>query len=285
MKTYRIPVGIVALVVAALIGAILICGAAPVLDWLERPWSGDAHHHLAMPIAWHARLMVAGWVVAIPLGILVARFFKILPTQNWPQELDKKTWWTWHRLLQALGYALAVGAICFVWNLPRQTGLLMAAHVAAGWTVVVFGGLQFLSGLLRGSKGAPADAAAGRAAQRGDHYDMTRRRIVFEYVHKSGGYIAVLLSWATAVMGLILVDAPRWMWLVIGLWWILVALCFSIWQRLGWCIDTYQAIWGPDPVHPGNALRPIGFGVRRAKFSTEPLPKTRTPDAQDQSHA
>ncbi|QUD90233.1 cytochrome b561 domain-containing protein [Phenylobacterium montanum] len=284
MKAYRIPIGIVAAAAAALIGALLTCGADPVVHWLMRPWSGDLHHHLAMPIAWHARLMVAGWVVAMPIGILVARFFKVLPSQNWPKELDNKTWWNWHRLLQALGYVLALGAIWLVWDLPRPTGLLMLLHVAAGWTVVTLGGLQILSGLLRGSKGAPADVATGRAAERGDHYDMTRRRIVFEHVHKAGGYVAVLLSWATAVMGLILVDAPRWMWLVIGLWWIVAALCFAIWQRLGLCIDTYQAIWGADPVHPGNTVRPIGFGVRRREFRPEQASNGRTANAQHQPH-
>ena len=34
-------------------------------------------------------------------------------------------------------------------------------------------------------------------------------------------------------------------------------------QRQGRCIDTYQAIWGPDPRHPGNRLKPVGWGVRR----------------------
>lgn len=28
-------------------------------------------------------------------------------------------------------------------------------------------------------------------------------------------------------------------------------------------IDTYQAIWGPDPEHPGAKRKPTGFGVRR----------------------
>jgi hypothetical protein len=40
---------------------------------------------------------------------------------------------------------------------------------------------------------------------------------------------------------------------------------FARWQRAGRCIDTYQAIWGPDPAHPGNRRPPVGWGVRRPR--------------------
>jgi hypothetical protein len=33
-------------------------------------------------------------------------------------------------------------------------------------------------------------------------------------------------------------------------------------QRRGLAVDTYQAIWGPDPQHPGNATPP-GWGMNR----------------------
>ena len=64
-------------------------------------------------------------------------------------------------------------------------------------------------------------------------------------------------------MGLLIVDAPRWMALILGVWWLILMAAFTRLQAAGRCIDTYQAIWGPDPAHPGNHLRPIGWGVRR----------------------
>ena len=65
------------------------------------------------------------------------------------------------------------------------------------------------------------------------------------------------------VAGLLLADAPRWMPLALGLWWLsLLGLAWQ-WQKQGRCIDTYQAIWGPDARHPGNHLPPIGWGIRR----------------------
>ncbi|MEN9629798.1 MAG: hypothetical protein RJA10_3026, partial [Pseudomonadota bacterium] len=64
-------------------------------------------------------------------------------------------------------------------------------------------------------------------------------------------------------LGLQVADAPRWMVLALAGWWLLLAVVACRLQQQGRCIDTYQAIWGPDPRHPGNHLKPVGWGVRR----------------------
>jgi hypothetical protein len=130
-----------------------------------------------------------------------------------------------------------------------------------GWTVMALGWLQVLGGLLRGTKGGPTDSRAVGLA--GDHYLMTPRRVAFERLHKIGGYVALVLALAVIPLGLALADAPRWMWLVIGGWWLVLAVAAVRLQQLGRCLDTYQAIWGPDPALPGNRLQPIGWGVSR----------------------
>ena len=92
---------------------------------------------------------------------------------------------------------------------------------------------------------------------------MSRRRRIFEHVHKALGYGALLLSALTLLAGLWVADAPRWMWLGLMCWWLaLVAVAVKL-QSEGRCIDTYQAIWGPDPLHPGAGVIPIGWGIRR----------------------
>jgi hypothetical protein len=98
---------------------------------------------------------------------------------------------------------------------------------------------------------------------RGDHYDMTPHRLHFERVHKGLGWLSVLAALAVLGLGLQVADAPRWMAGLLAVWWLLLAVLAWQWQRQGRCIDTYQAIWGPDPRHPGNRLKPIGWGVRR----------------------
>ena len=54
-------------------------------------------------------------------------------------------------------------------------------------------------------------------------------------------------------------NAPIFLWLVLGGWWALLILGFAYLQRMGKALDTYQAIWGPDPELPGNQREPIAF--------------------------
>jgi hypothetical protein len=152
-------------------------------------------------------------------------------------------------------------ALVLIWR-PRAFG--SSWHAWLGWVVVAACALQFLSAWLRGTKGGPTDPRPDGSLA-GDHYDMTVRRRVFEHLHKHLGYIAIALSMAAIGSGLWLVNAPRWMLLVIGLWWLVLIVVWSVLQRRGRAIDTYQAIWGPDQMHPGNAMLPIGWGVRRLR--------------------
>ena len=114
----------------------------------------------------------------------------------------------------------------------------------------------------RGSKGGPTSPAPD-GSPRGDHYDMTARRVAFERIHKSVGYTAMLAATLAIPTGLWAANAPVWMWALLACWWALLAAAFAGLQRRGLALDTYQAIWGPDPRHPGNRRAPIGWGVRR----------------------
>jgi hypothetical protein len=113
--------------------------------------------------------------------------------------------------------------------------------------VLAFGFVQFLAGWLRGTKGGPSEPQ-----MRGDHYDMTTHRLIFEYVHKSVGYLALGLAAGTILTGLWTANAPYWMWLMLGLWWLVLLAAALVLQARGRYVGSYQAIWGPDPVHPGN---------------------------------
>jgi hypothetical protein len=226
------------------------------IDWLLLPISGAAQHTLPANIAWHGRVMVLAWGLIVPLCVLGARYWKITPGQRWPEQLDHKAWWRAHLFGQLAGAALTVVGVSLV---ARNTSAL-AFHGLMGWTIVVLAAWQVLHGLLRGSKGGPTDAQL-----RGDHYDMTPRRLLFERAHKALGWLALALSIAAIVSGLLHADAPRWMLGMIGLWWMLLLVLGLRWQRAGRCIDTYQAIWGTSLKHPGNASarQPIGWRVKR----------------------
>jgi hypothetical protein len=222
-------------------------------------------HEIAVWAAWHGRLMVLAWVALLPLGMLVARFFKITPRQDWPRRLDNKFWWRSHLALQYSGVgAMTIAASLAWWNGDLWHSRL-PLHGIIGWIVVVLGWLQVLGGWLRGSKGGPQPSAEAPiyTAIPGDHYDMTMRRRVFERTHKSLGYIALLLASLAVTLGLRLADAPSWMGWAIGGIWVIGLYLFVRLQRAHYCIDTYQAIWGPDARHPGNRIAPIGVGVSR----------------------
>jgi hypothetical protein len=94
--------------------------------------------------------------------------------------------------------------------------------------------------------------------------------VVFERVHKSVGYLALTFAAAALVSGLWAANAPRWMWVVIGAFWVVLAAASLALQRRGMAIDTYQAIWGPDPSLPGAQHEPIGWGVRRLSPDERP---------------
>ncbi len=231
------------------------------IDWLLLPIDLSRSHDIGVHAMWHARLMTLGWAVLFPVGITIARFFKITPRQNWPHRLDNKLWWYAHLTLQYVAAAAMIVALAVLWQMPGRRGM-MHLHAVIGWTVIALCCTQFVGGWLRGSKGGPTDPAPDGSLS-GDHFNMTRRRRIFEYVHKSLGYLAIFLGTAAIVNGLWLVNAPHWMWFTLAAWWMCLLGAWIVLQRRGFAVDTYQAIWGPEPSFPGNQIEPIGWGARR----------------------
>lgn len=231
-------------------------------DWLAASIDPTRPHEIGALVSWHARLMVLGWGVLLPSGVLVARYFKIWPGQDWPRKLDDQKWWHGHLALQWTGSALAVLGLGLVIWAAGGPGGATDLHRGFGWAAMGLLALQVLGGLLRGAKGGPTQPAAD-GSWRGDHYDMSRRRVVFEYTHKSSGYAALLCAAVAILLGLWEVNAARGLWLMIGVWWFALFAAALFLQHQGRNIDTYQAIWGPDRHHPGNRIKPIGFGIRR----------------------
>ncbi|MDD9799853.1 MAG: cytochrome and DOMON domain-containing protein [Gammaproteobacteria bacterium] len=223
---------------------------------LRLDWKGGARFAWNAKIVFHVSLMLLAWGLLVPLGIVIARYYKVLPGQDFPRELDNQFWWNWHRILQYGGMLTATVALIPVLRAHRDG--ITDWHAAAGLAALGLGWLQALSGVLRGSKGGPVDDD-GRPNPlekiRGDHYDMTLRRRIFEPVHKAGGYLAALAGCAAIALGLLAVGAPWIAWLVFACWLCALAGWFAWLQKSGRWADTYIAIWGPDKRHPGNRAR------------------------------
>jgi len=196
----------------------------------------------------------------------IARFFKVLPQQDWPAKLDSQVWWRVHWIGQSLVLVCTLVAVGLLYRLESAEPTL---HTQFGYVVLTLVIFQIALGYFRGSKGGPtAPQADGNLS--GDHYDMNKRRRVFEMLHKSLGYGLLLLSVVTIVTGLCHVNALRWMWMCIVIWWMLLVVVFIALQKKGCAIDTYQAIWGPDPRHSGNKMAPAGWGMRRVNRNKRP---------------
>lgn len=217
-------------------------------DWLLSPIDASRAHEVGFAISWHARLMVLAWGILAPVAVIIARFFKVLPHQDWPRQLDSQAWWRSHWMGLASVFVLSLVALSLVMPLDFAE---LSLHSGLGYSILVGTMLQITLGLFRGSKGGPT-APAADGSPRGDHYDMTAWRRVFETLHKSLGYGLLALAAVTILIGLWDANGPRWMWLVIVLWWIVLVNAFVIFQSRGLAVDTYQAIWGTDPRHPGN---------------------------------
>ena len=236
-------------------------------EWLLSSIDASRGHEVGFYLSWHARLMTLAWGVIIPSAVVVARYYKILPHQNWPQDLDNPTWWRGHWIGQSFAFTLSIIGLALILvsdesSISEPVYFQAQLHRVLGYVVLVLGALQILLGVFRGTKGGPTDPRKD-GSWHGDHYDMTPYRLHFELFHRSMGYLALILAGLTILCGLWTANAPRWMWIGIVGWWIFLFGFSIILQRKGYAVDTYQAIWGPSAKHPGNLRPASGWGTRR----------------------
>lgn len=232
------------------------------LGWLATPIDPSHGHEVELAVAWHARTMVLAWGVLAPLAVVLARYFKILPSQDWPRELDNQLWWRSHWIGQTLVLLLSFTGLALIFNGGGHNGGWANTHRLLGFAVLALVVVQVLLGIFRGTRGGP-NYPASDGSLSGDHYDMTSWRLAFEWTHKTLGYTALAIAAAAILSGLWLVNAPRWIWVLILAWWVFLALFSAFCQKKGWAYDTYQAIYGGDPSLPGNRRKPAGWWTNR----------------------
>lgn len=226
------------------------------MEWLLAPIDPTRAHEVGWAVSWHARAMTLAWGIIVPLAVLIARYLKVLPGQDWPRALDSQVWWRIHWIGQSFALLLTLIGLGLIWGVAQGGSL----HGRLGYTVLILTLAQITLGIFRGSKGGPTCTNV-----RGDHYDMTPWRVTFEWAHKLLGYALIMMGVTTILFGLWHANAPVWMWLTLTLYWSCLLVAAIVLQNRGWAIDTYQAIWGPDPRHPGNRRKPVGFGIRQVK--------------------
>lgn len=205
----------------------------------------------------HGVIMAACWGILIPVSIVITRFFKVMPGQDYPAVTDAKFWMRSHRALSTLViWGGTAGALLPVWALGGIT--LASTHGQWGAAVIVLGWLQLAIAMSRGTHGGPwglgnpERMVLPKAQWRGDHYDMTRRRRIFEALHINPGHA----TWAAGLVAVFLgidqlgLDWP-WPTALAGFLGVLAVASVKF-TRDGRRVPTYQAIWGVGEEHPGN---------------------------------
>lgn len=219
----------------------------------------------------HGLLMALAAGVLLPLAVLLARYCKILPGQDWPRELNRRFWWRGHLVLAYAGAALIALGFVFILRGNRigeqEVQFLEHPHAWIGWVTVAMLIALVVNGWQRGSTGGPGKPAPGTLGplhgRAGDHYDMTARRLWFERTHKPLGHLLLAALAVGVVSGLWHINAPRWMLVLMAAWWLALLLTALRWERQGRCVDGYQAMWGPSMAHPGNRIPELKWGSRR----------------------
>ncbi|XP_066911351.1 uncharacterized protein [Clytia hemisphaerica] len=157
----------------------------------------------------HGSLMIIGWGFLLPTGVASARLLKHRPNA---------LWFKIHRIVQVLGLIVAVcgwGVALHNFDVFSGPGTTSYSHGVLGMTVMVLGLLQPFNALIRPH---PPEAGEKKALA----------RLIWEIVHKSSGYIAVVLAAVTICFGTFVICCHntefRAAWIVTLAW----VLCFSI---------------------------------------------------------
>jgi hypothetical protein len=224
----------VALVVLLMLGIVLLLAQVP----------------LTGVMLFHAGAMIIAWGIFVPMGVILARYFKITRQQDFPAHLDNGFWWNWHRGLQYTGVVLStLGFFAMVSLVGFKAD---SNHTLMGLVVVIIGWLQVLSGWFRGSKGGPTEPT-----MRGDHYDMTLRRHIFQGVHKTLGWSVLALAFSTIWTGMDMMGFPTIGFILLCGGASVFVLTAIIFQRQGRKVSTYRAIWGKEEPARDNSHQSV----------------------------
>lgn len=205
----------------------------------------------------HALLMFTCWFVLVPFGIISIRYFKTKP-RPWglPRGVGRFDplfiWWRMHIWTLYAAITLSLGGVALA--LIVSGGFSGSFHAWFGALTVFFGTMQIIVAWQRGTHGGhnhlstdPDDPTTWR----GDHFDMTTRRRWFEAYHKPGGYFALFLATAAVATGLM----QYWMLtiaILLPVMFVAVFVLVVFLEGTGQRHDTYEAVFGNHPDHPGN---------------------------------
>ena len=215
-----------------------------------------------IPIHWenHAYLMVFIWLVMVPICILAIRFGKPKPSERGIEtkiSMTNPLWWWFsihkYGLYTAVALAICAGAIAFI----VSEGFSGSLHAYFGSATLVMGILQVVSSWFRGRHGGMYYYTATEGDPetfKGDHYNMTTRRRLFEAYHKTAGYVTGFFALGAIGSGLMQFPLPG-LAVMVFIFFGIIAVAWMIFQYKGRQHDGYRAVFGYGLEHPYNKAR------------------------------
>jgi len=209
---------------------------------------------------YHAILMTFTWLFLVPLCILIIRFGKPRPTFS---GLKRKVavyhpewwWFTTHKWGLSLAMLLSLGGGLVA--IAVSKGFSGSVHSVFGILAITLGVIQIVAGWLRGKHGGKYYYTADPddpSTWFGDHYNMTRRRRIFEAYHKNAGYFAGFCALAAVASGLMQYRVP-WLLAIVVTRFAVALVSAVVLDFKGIRYDGYKAAHGTDPEHPYNKER------------------------------
>jgi len=140
----------------------------------------------------HGGLMLLGWGLLLPLGILASIY------RSRVADGADGIWLKYHARMQVSGVVLGCVAVAIPWwvmdaSSPLSSPKRPALHATVGWVLTAYGVAQLILG-----KARPAATKAGA--------EPTTLRALWEKVHKYSGRIAMLVALLQLVSGSLLAS-------------------------------------------------------------------------------
>lgn len=122
---------------------------------------------------WHGLLSMMGWGVLLPMGMMVARYFR----------RQDPYWFYGHMAVQGVGFLVGIAAVVLGFRLDEDGLKNIFVHKAIGITILAMASLQVTAVLARPDK-------------------MSKVRRFWNWYHHNIGRIAILLAMANVFLGL-----------------------------------------------------------------------------------
>ena len=166
----------------------------------------------------HIICMGSAWGLLLPWGVAIANRLRNVEKDEYPGG-----WFYLHKKLQYIGWFLQLlGFIFVVVYVAMEGGAHFSnPHMILGLVVTILGTLQPLNALFR-----PHNPVAGE--------EKSKARVMWEYLHKGSGWIAVIFGMLNVFLGALLTNvlgfnsSPLVLGMIIGVLGLLTVGCFLI---------------------------------------------------------